>query len=162
MINNVVLVGRLTKDADLRYTSNGTAVASFTVAVNRSFKKDNEEQKADFINCVAWRKTAEALANFTHKGSLIGLEGQIQTRSYENKEGQRVYVTEVNAREVKFLESKKTGVQDDLGSSQTKILKVLIQIKTTQGIKARTQVKILLSLKDSRLISRMMICHSDI
>lgn len=119
MINNVVLVGRLTKDADLRYTSNGTAVASFTVAVNRYFKKDNEEQKADFINCVAWRKTAEALANFTHKGSLIGLEGQIQTRSYENKEGQRVYVTEVNAREVKFLESKKTGVQDDLGSPQT-------------------------------------------
>lgn len=119
MINNVVLVGRLTKDADLRYTSNGTAVASFTVAVNRSFKKDNEDQKADFINCVAWRKTAEALANFTKKGSLVGVEGQIQTRSYENKEGQKVYVTEVNAREVKFLESKKTGAQDDLGSSQT-------------------------------------------
>lgn len=119
MINNVVLVGRLTKDADLRYTSNGTAVASFTVAVNRSFKKENDDQKADFINCVTWRKTAEALANFTRKGSLIGVEGQIQTRSYENKEGQRVYVTEVNAREVKFLESKKTGVQDDLVSSQT-------------------------------------------
>lgn len=77
MINNVTLVGRLTKDPDLRYTSTGTAVASFTIAVNRAYKKENDEQKADFINCVVWRKTAESLANYTRKGSLVGIEGRI-------------------------------------------------------------------------------------
>ena len=76
MINRVVLVGRLTKDADLRYTSSGTAVASFTVAVNRQFTNQSGEREADFINCVAWRKTAETLANFTRKGSLVGVEGR--------------------------------------------------------------------------------------
>ncbi|MER2175521.1 MAG: single-stranded DNA-binding protein [Carnobacterium sp.] len=106
MINNVVLVGRLTKDADLRYTSSGTAVASFTLAVNKAFKKENEEQKADFINCVIWRKTAESLANYTSKGSLVGIEGRIQTRSYDNQQGQRVYVTEVVAEVVSFLDTK--------------------------------------------------------
>lgn len=106
MINNVVLVGRLTKDADLRYTSSGTAVASFTLAVNKAFKKENEEQKADFINCVIWRKTAESLANYTSKGSLIGVEGRIQSRSYDNQQGQKVFVTEVNVETVTFLDSK--------------------------------------------------------
>lgn len=118
MMNNTVLVGRLTKDADLRYTANGTAVASFTVAVNRAYKKENDEQKVDFINCVVWRKTAEALANYTKKGSLIGVEGSIQTRSYDNQQGQRVYVTEVNAREITFLESKKTSTGEGLSNQQ--------------------------------------------
>lgn len=119
MINNVVLVGRLTKDADLRYTSNGTAVASFTVAVNRQFTNQKGERDADFINCVAWRKTAETLANFTRKGSLVGLEGRIQTRSYDNQQGQRVYVTEVVVDTFSMLESKSVSDQRRSGDSSS-------------------------------------------
>lgn len=106
MINRVVLVGRLTKDPDLRYTQNGTAVANFTIACNKPFKKDGEEQQADFINCVIWRKPAESLANYMSKGSLIGVEGSIQTRNYDDSDGKRVYVTEVLVASVQFLESK--------------------------------------------------------
>lgn len=120
MINNVVLVGRMTKDADLRYTSNGTAVASFTVAVNRQFTNQSGEREADFINCVAWRKTAETLANFTKKGSLVGVEGRIQTRSYDNQQGQKVYVTEIVVDNFSMLEPKSVTDQrraQDNGSS---------------------------------------------
>ncbi|KRN84200.1 single-stranded DNA binding protein (Ssb) [Carnobacterium maltaromaticum] len=106
MINRVVLVGRLTKDSDLKYTSSGTAVASFTLAVNRQFTNQSGEREADFINCVVWRKQAESLANFTRKGSLIGVEGRLQTRSYDNQQGQRVYVTEVVVDIFSLLESK--------------------------------------------------------
>lgn len=109
MINNTTLVGRLTKDVDLRYTSNGTATGTFTLAVNRPFKNANGEQEADFIQCVIWRKNAENFANFTRKGSLVGITGRIQTRTYDNKEGQRVYVTEVVADNFTLLESKKDG-----------------------------------------------------
>lgn len=105
-INSTTLVGRLTKDPDLRYTGNGTAVATFTLAVNRSFKNQNGEYEADFINCVIWRKSAENLANLTHKGSQIGVVGRIQTRDYENKQGQRVYITEVVADNFQLLEPK--------------------------------------------------------
>lgn len=108
MINNVVLVGRLTRAVDLRYTSNGTAYASFTLAADRDFKNQNGERETDFINCVMWRKPAENLANYTKKGSLIGVEGRIQTRNYENEQGKRVYVTEVLAERFHFLESAKT------------------------------------------------------
>lgn len=104
MINNVVLVGRLTRAVDLRYTSNGTAYASFTVAVERNFKNQNGEKETDFINCAMWRKAAENFANFTHKGSLVGIEGRIQTRNYENQQGQKVYVTEVLAENFSLLE----------------------------------------------------------
>ena len=97
MINNVVLVGRLTKDAELRYTQSNIAVATFTLAVNRNFKNDAGEREADFINCVIWRQAAENLANWAKKGALIGITGRIQTRNYENQQGQRVYVTEVVA-----------------------------------------------------------------
>lgn len=107
MINNVVLVGRLTKDPDLKYTGNGTAVATFTLAVNRNFTNQSGEREADFINCVIWRKPAETLANYAKKGVLIGLTGRIQTRSYDNQQGQRVYVTEVIADNFQLLESKK-------------------------------------------------------
>lgn len=86
MINNVVLVGRLTRAVDLRFTSNGVAFASFTVAVDHTFKKEGGEREADFINCVMWRKAAENFANFTRKGSLVGIEGRIQTRNYENQQ----------------------------------------------------------------------------
>ncbi|MCD5186257.1 single-stranded DNA-binding protein [Enterococcus gallinarum] len=107
MINNVVLVGRLTKDPDLKYTSNGTAVVTFTLAVNRNFTSADGTREADFINCVIWRKPAETLANYARKGTLLGVTGRIQTRSYDNQQGQRVYVTEVVADNFQLLESKK-------------------------------------------------------
>ncbi len=119
VINNVVLVGRLTKDADLRYTSNGTAVATFSLAVNRQFTNQKGERDADFINCVIWRKSAESFANFTRKGALVGVEGRIQTRSYDNQQGQRVYVTEVVVETFSLLESKsKNDQRKDQGDSQ--------------------------------------------
>lgn len=107
MINNLTLVGRLTKDPDLKYTGNGTAVATFTLAVNRNFTNQSGEREADFINCVIWRKPAETLAGYAKKGVLIGVTGRIQTRSYDNQQGQRVYVTEVVADNFQLLESKK-------------------------------------------------------
>ncbi|MHA3065620.1 single-stranded DNA-binding protein [Lacticaseibacillus saniviri] len=106
MINTVALTGRLTKDPDLRYTQAGKANASFTLAVDRRFTNQQGQREADFINVVIWGKSAEALANNTHKGSLIGIEGRIQTRNYENNQGQRVYVTEVVGDNFSFLESK--------------------------------------------------------
>ncbi|EAG1385982.1 single-stranded DNA-binding protein [Listeria monocytogenes] len=109
MMNRVVLVGRLTKDPDLRYTPAGAAVATFTLAVNRPFKNAQGEQEADFINCVVWRKPAENVANFLKKGSMAGVDGRVQTRNYEGNDGKRVYVTEIVAESVQFLESKQNG-----------------------------------------------------
>ena len=106
MLNNVVLVGRMTKDPELRYTPNNQAVATFSLAVNRNFKGQNGEREADFINCVIWRQQAENLANWVKKGALIGITGRIQTRSYENQQGQRVYVTEVVAENFQVLEKR--------------------------------------------------------
>ncbi|HEM4277021.1 TPA: single-stranded DNA-binding protein [Streptococcus suis] len=107
MINNVVLVGRLTRDVELRYTPSNQAVATFTLAVNRNFKNQSTgEREADFINCVMWRQQAENLANWTKKGHLIAITGRIQTRSYENQQGQRVYVTEVVAESFQVLEKR--------------------------------------------------------
>ncbi|GAE34427.1 single-stranded DNA-binding protein [Halalkalibacter akibai] len=104
MLNRVVLVGRLTRDPELRYTPNGVAVANFTLAVNRTFSNQQGERDADFINCVIWRKPAENVANYLKKGSLAGVDGKIQTRSYDNNEGKRVFITEVVADSVQFLE----------------------------------------------------------
>ncbi|MCP3026977.1 single-stranded DNA-binding protein [Halobacillus sp. A5] len=106
MLNRVVLVGRLTRDPDLRYTPNGVAVANFTIAVNRPFSNNQGDRDADFINCVVWRRAAENLANFMNKGSLVGVDGRLQSRSFDNQEGKRVFVTEVVADSVQFLESK--------------------------------------------------------
>jgi single-strand DNA-binding protein len=106
MMNRVVLVGRLTKDPELRYTPNGVPVATFTLAVNRTFTNQQGERETDFINCVVWRKPAENVANFLKKGSLAGVDGRIQTRNYEGQDGKRVYVTEVLAESVQFLEPK--------------------------------------------------------
>ncbi|MDO7872911.1 MAG: single-stranded DNA-binding protein [Enterococcus casseliflavus] len=111
MINNVTLVGRLTKDPDLRYTANGTGVATFTLAINRNFTNQAGEREADFVQCVIWRKPAETLANYARKGTLLGVTGRIQTRSYDNQQGQRVYVTEVVAENFQLLESKATSEQ---------------------------------------------------
>ncbi|KGX85695.1 single-stranded DNA-binding protein [Pontibacillus litoralis] len=106
MLNRVVLVGRLTKDPDLRYTPNGVAVANFTIAVNRPFTSQQGSRDADFINCVVWRRAAENLANYMKKGSMIGVDGRLQTRSFDNQEGKRIFVTEVVADSVQFLETK--------------------------------------------------------
>lgn len=104
MINNVTLIGRLTRDAKLRYTPNNIATAQFNIACNRNFKNANDEYDADFINCVMWREQAERFCNWTRKGMLVGIVGRIQTRSYENQQGQRVYVTEVVAENFQILE----------------------------------------------------------
>lgn len=109
MMNRVVLVGRLTKDPDLRYTPNGVPVATFTLAVNRTFTNQQGEKETDFINCVIWRRAAENVANFLKKGSLAGVDGRIQTRNYEGQDGKRVYVTEVLAESVQFLEPKNSS-----------------------------------------------------
>jgi len=117
MINRVVLVGRLTKDPELRYTPNGIAVARFTLAVNRTFSSQSGEREADFINCVVWRKQAENTANFLKKGSLAGVEGRIQTGSYEGQDGKRVYTTEVVADSVQFLEPRNASGGGDRGQA---------------------------------------------
>lgn len=115
MINNVVLVGRLVRDPELRYTPSNQAVATFSLAVNRPFKNQNGERETDFINCVIWRQQAENLANWAKKGALIGITGRIQTRNYENQQGQRVYVTEVVSDNFQLLEFNK---QNNQGQSQ--------------------------------------------
>lgn len=107
MTNRFIGIGRLTRDVELKFTPTGVAVASFSIAINRTFKNQQGEYEADFINVVAFKKLAENVANYTQKGSLVAVEGRIQTRSYENKQGQRVYVTEIIADSVQFLESKK-------------------------------------------------------
>lgn len=106
MINNTTLVGRLTKNPELKYTGSNIAVVSFSLAVERSFKNAQGEYETDFITCVAWRQSAEALANFAVKGSLIGITGSIQTRNYQNNAGQTIYVTEVVADNFQTLEPK--------------------------------------------------------
>lgn len=113
MINRTVLVGRLTKDPELRYTSSNIAYTRFTVAVNRTFSGPSGEREADFIQCVAWRRQAENVAKFVHKGSLVGIEGRIQTGSYDDKEtGKRVYTTDIVCDSVQFLEPKGSGSDD--------------------------------------------------
>lgn len=106
MINNVVLIGRLTRDPELRYTPSNVAVATFNLAVNRNFKNQAGDREADFINCMIWRQYAENFANWCKKGNLVGITGRIQTRSYENQQGQRVYVTEVVAETFQLLEKR--------------------------------------------------------
>ena len=106
MINTATVTGRLVKDVDLRYSQSGKAVANFTVAVNRPFKSQNGDREADFINVVQFGKGAELTAQYMNKGSQIGVTGRIQTRNYENNEGRRVYVTEIVADQVAFLDSK--------------------------------------------------------
>ena len=110
MINSVVLVGRLTRDVEVRKTASGLSVASFTIACDRRLsqeQKNNGAQSADFISCVAWRGSADFLSSYAHKGDTVGVEGRIQTRSYD-RDGQMVYVTEVLANSVNLLHSKQT------------------------------------------------------
>ncbi len=126
MLNRVVLIGRLTKDPELRYTSNGTAVATFTLAVDRNYSNQQGERQADFLNIVVWRQLAELCANYLKKGRLTAVEGSIQSRSYDNQEGRKVYVTEIVADNVRFLESNRdrgemgagAGTGADYGAAQ--------------------------------------------
>ncbi|WP_294742106.1 single-stranded DNA-binding protein [uncultured Exiguobacterium sp.] len=107
MINRVVLVGRLTRDPEMKYTQSGIAVTRFTLACDRPFTGQDGKREADFIDCTVWRKQAENVAQYLKKGSLAGVEGRLQISSYEDKEGQRRYRAEVVADSVRFLESKK-------------------------------------------------------
>ena len=108
MINRTILVGRLTKDPELRKTQSGLSVTSFTVAVNRR-KKEDGTQEADFINAIVWRGGADFISQYGRKGALVGIDGRIQTRSYDDSNGKKVYVTEVLCDSVQLLESKATS-----------------------------------------------------
>ena len=120
-MNRVCLNGRLTKDIDLRYTQNNVAVASFTLAVQRKFKNSNGDYESDFINCIAYKSTAELMNEWLKKGDLIGIEGRIQTRNYENQEGKKVYVTEIIVENVEFLATKKKEYEKDPKAGEVKI-----------------------------------------
>lgn len=119
MINRVVLVGRLTKDPEFRTTQSGVSVTTFTLAVNRTFTNAQGEKEADFINCVTFRKQAENVNNYLSKGSLAGVDGRVQSRSYDNKEGKRIYVTEVVCDSVQFLDTKSNNQQTNNNVSQS-------------------------------------------
>ena len=116
-MNKVILIGRLTKDPELRYTGSNRAVTQITVAVNRTFTNQNGEREADFINVVVWDKQAENVAKYLTKGRLVAIDGRIQTRNYDNNEGKKVYVTEVVALSVQFLESKGTGTSTNTSNN---------------------------------------------
>ena len=115
-MNRVTLVGRLTKDPELRYTQSGAAVATFAIAVDRIYTNQQGERETDFISIVCWRKQAENVANYLRKGRLAGVDGKIQTRNYEGNDGKRVYVTEVVAESVQFLEP--AGKRNEQGQSR--------------------------------------------
>lgn len=117
MINRAVLTGRLTKDPELRTTQSGLSVASFNLAVDRPFKDNNGNYGADFISCVIWRKAAENFCNFTSKGSLVGIDGRIQTRNYDDNDGKKVYVTEIVVDNFALLESKKDRQNNNAGNN---------------------------------------------
>lgn len=106
MLNRAVLVGRMTRDPELRRTATGTAVASFTLAMNRNFSSQNDERQADFIPCVVWNKAAENTAKYCSKGSLVGVEGRLQSRQYTNQDGRKITAIEVICDSVQFLETK--------------------------------------------------------
>ncbi len=116
MLNRVILIGRLTRDPELRYTSNeGVPVANFTIAVDRSFSNQKGEKEADFIRIVVWKKQAENCANYLSKGRLVAVEGRLQVRSYEDREGVKRIIAEVVAQNVQFLESRRTAEESDSG-----------------------------------------------
>lgn len=118
MLNRVVLIGRLTKDPELSYTPSGLAVTRFTLAVDRNFTNSQGEREADFIQILTWRQLAEVCANYLKKGHLTAVEGRIQTRHYDNQEGRRVYVTEVVADNVRFLQPKQSQNNGNTASGQ--------------------------------------------
>ena len=116
MLNKVILMGRFTRDPELRSTPQGISTCAFSIAVDRNFVRQGEERKADFINCVAWRQTAEFISKYFKKGSMVALEGSIQTRSWDDTEGKKRYATEVIVSQVYFAESKRDAQADPIGS----------------------------------------------
>ena len=137
MINRVVLVGRLTKEPELRTTPSGAKVCQYTLAVNRTRKAEGQPD-ADFINCVAWNKTAELMNQYLSKGALIGIEGRIQTRNYDDNSGRKVYVTEVICDSVAFLEPKR-NVEEQVQKSQPNTYKTQNQAYTEPKAKPQEQ-----------------------
>jgi single-strand DNA-binding protein len=118
-LNVSILIGRLVKTPELKVTNSNTPFTNFTIAVNRQFKSESGEQEADFINCIVWRKQAENLCKYQTKGNLIGVQGRIQTRNYEDNDGKTIYITEVVADSIQFLESKDTHPQTDEQADET-------------------------------------------
>ncbi len=110
-MNRVVMIGRATKDIELKVTQSGTSVAEFSIAVKRAFKNANGKNESDFFNCIAFSKLAETISGYVKKGDQVGIEGRLQTRNYTNKEGKKVYVTEIIVENVEFLQSKKQDEQ---------------------------------------------------
>lgn len=136
MLNRTILVGRLTRDPELRTTQSGVNVASFTLAVNRTFTNAQGEREADFINIIIFKKQAENVNKYLSKGSLAGVDGRLQTRNYENKEGQRVYVTEVVADSIQFLEPKNSNdTQQDLYQQQVQQTRGQSQYSNNKPVK---------------------------
>ena len=119
-MNKAILIGRLTRDPELRTTPTGRNVCQFSIAVNRTYTNANGEREADFINCVVWDKQAENLAKYQKKGNQIAVDGRIQTRNYDDKDGKKVYVTEVIAEEAYFADSNKTREENPFENSGTK------------------------------------------
>jgi|SRR5699024_8159784 len=117
-MNNTQLIGRLTKDVDLKYTPNGVAVANFTLAINRPFKNQNGENEADFINIVVWKKAAENVAQYMRKGSKVAVSGRLQSRTYEDKDGKTIFVTEVVSNSVEFLDTKNGNSNQNQGNQK--------------------------------------------
>lgn len=123
-MNKVILIGRLTKDVELRYTqTNNTAVASFSIAVNRKFVKSGEERQADFFNIIAWNKLAENISKYLFKGNQVAISGRLETRSWDDPNGQKHYVTEVIAEEIDFIGSKNKQNNEAILNSPTPINK---------------------------------------
>ncbi|HBC4807486.1 TPA: single-stranded DNA-binding protein, partial [Staphylococcus aureus] len=136
MLNRVVLVGRLTKDPEYRTTPSGVSVATFTLAVNRTFTNAQGEREADFVNCVVFRRQADNVNNYLSKGSLAGVDGRLQSRNYENQEGRRVFVTEVVCDSVQFLEPKNTNdSQQDLYQQQVQQTRGQSQYSNNKPVK---------------------------
>ncbi|HCV8192265.1 TPA: single-stranded DNA-binding protein [Staphylococcus aureus] len=136
MLNRVVLVGRLTKDPEYRTTPSGVSVATFTLAVNRTFTNAQGEREADFVNCVVFRRQADNVNNYLSKGSLAGVDGRLQSRNYENQEGRRVFVTEVVCVSVQFLEPKNTNdSQQDLYQQQVQQTRGQSQYSNNKPVK---------------------------
>ncbi|HCY7996430.1 TPA: single-stranded DNA-binding protein, partial [Staphylococcus aureus] len=134
--NRVVLVGRLTKDPEYRTTPSGVSVATFTLAVNRTFTNAQGEREADFVNCVVFRRQADNVNNYLSKGSLAGVDGRLQSRNYENQEGRRVFVTEVVCDSVQFLEPKNTNdSQQDLYQQQVQQTRGQSQYSNNKPVK---------------------------
>lgn len=119
-MNKVCLTGRITKNIELKYNQNNVAITNFTLAVTRKFKNQNGEYESDFINCIAYGSTAELLSKYVKKGDLLGIEGRIQTRNYE-KDGKRVYVTEVIAGSIDFLQAKKDESKQETENTKQKL-----------------------------------------